>query len=247
MKIVASILLALVVIAGNLRAADPQADFAAANKLYAEGKFSDAARAYDALRAQGIRTTALLFNDANAHFKAGHLGQAIAAYRQAALLAPRNAEIKANLDFVRKQVPGPSVGESRWLSGLNFLSLNEWTLLTAIAFWLTFAFLIARQIRPAVAAPLKKAALYCAVLALGCGSALAIETSGHLSAGTAVIISSEATARSGPFDEAQSVFTAHDGAELAVLDRHGAWVQVTEGGDKIGWLPARLVSILPGA
>jgi uncharacterized protein YgiM (DUF1202 family) len=62
-----------------------------------------------------------------------------------------------------------------------------------------------------------------------------------------VVASAEATARSGPFDEAQSAFTAHDGAELRVLDRHDEWVQVAGGAGKIGWLPVKQVVVLPGA
>ena len=53
---------------------------------------------------------------------------------------------------------------------------------------------------------------------------------------TAVVISAEATARSGPFDEAQSAFTAHDGAELSVLDRHDDWVASRRRRGKTGWL-----------
>jgi uncharacterized protein YgiM (DUF1202 family) len=62
-----------------------------------------------------------------------------------------------------------------------------------------------------------------------------------------VVVAAEATARSGPFDEAQSAFTARDGAELSVLDRHDDWVQVADGSGKIGWLPVKQVEVLPGA
>ena len=54
-------------------------------------------------------------------------------------------------------------------------------------------------------------------------------------------------ARSGPFDDAQTVFTPHDGAELTVLDRHDDWLQVTDGSGKIGWLPRKVLELLPGA
>jgi tetratricopeptide (TPR) repeat protein len=225
MKSLLAVLSISLLLAGNLFAANVDDDFAAANKLYAEGKFTAAAKAYDQLCQSGVRSTALLFNDANAQFKAGHLGQAITAYRQAALLSPRNPDITANLEFVRKQVQGPTLHENHWIGSLNLLSLNEWTALTAIAFWLTFLLLGLRQWRPALAGSLKN----------------------HLSNGTAVVLSAEATARSGPWDEAQSVFTAHDGAELSIASRHDDWVQVTDGTGKIGWLPNRLVAILPGA
>ena len=74
-----------------------------------------------------------------------------------------------------------------------------------------------------------------------------MQAANHFSTATAVVIAAEATARSGPFDEAQSAFTAHDGAELSVLDRHDDWVQVTDGPGKIGWLNKKQVEILPGA
>jgi tetratricopeptide (TPR) repeat protein len=247
MKSLLAVLSISLLLAGNLFAANVDDDFAAANKLYAEGKFTAAAKAYDQLCQSGVRSTALLFNDANAQFKAGHLGQAITAYRQAALLSPRNPDITANLEFVRKQVQGPTLHENHWIGSLNLLSLNEWTALTAIAFWLTFLLLGLRQWRPALAGSLKSLTLFFALLTIGSGSVLGVHAANHLSNGTAVVLSAEATARSGPWDEAQSVFTAHDGAELSIASRHDDWVQVTDGTGKIGWLPNRLVAILPGA
>ncbi len=234
-------------LAGNLFAADVTADFSTANKLYAEGKFSDAASAYEQILQTGAQSSALLFNYANAEFKAGNLGKAIAAYRQAEQLSPRDSEIRANLGFVRNQVQGATIRESRWQGWLGQLTLNEWTLLAAGAFWLTFILLAARQIRPALGAKLKRATSFFAILTVLSGAALALQAANHFSKATAVVISAEATARSGPFDEAQSAFTAHDGAELSVLDRHDNWIQVTDGSGKIGWLPVKQLGILPGA
>ena len=105
--------------AGNIFAADVAADFSAANKLYAEGKFADAAAGYEKILQTGGQSPALLFNCANAEFKAGHLGKAIAAYRQAELLTPRDAELRANLAFVRNQVQGATLRESRWQNWLG--------------------------------------------------------------------------------------------------------------------------------
>src|ERR1017187_2059370 len=83
--------------------ADAINDFNAANRLYAEGKYSDAANRYGIILQSGGVSPALLFNAGNAEFKSGHLGKAIAAYRRAELLAPRDSEIRANLGFVRNQ------------------------------------------------------------------------------------------------------------------------------------------------
>jgi len=118
-------------------AADASADFAAANRLYAEGKFADAATAYEKILQTGVQSPALLFNTGNAEFKSGHLGKAIAAYRRAELLAPRDAELRANLAFVRNQVQGSTLRESRWQNWVGTLTLNEGAILAAGLFWLT--------------------------------------------------------------------------------------------------------------
>jgi tetratricopeptide (TPR) repeat protein len=240
-------LFAVFVLAGNLFASDMTADFAAANKLYAEGKFAEATAAYDVILKTGVQSPALLFNAGNAEFKAGHLGQAIAAYRQAELLTPRDAELRANLAFVRNQVQGATRRESRWQNWGGSLTLNEGAVLTAVFFWAMLALLVAKQIRPALAPKLRTATQLAVALAIFSGAVLALQAANRFNASVAVVTNAEAIARSGPFDEAQSVFTARDGVELKVMDRHDDWVQVVNNSGKIGWLSRKQVEVLPGA
>jgi tetratricopeptide (TPR) repeat protein len=239
------ILFALVV-AGNIFAADVASDFSAANELYAKGKFSDAADAYENILQSGAQSPALLFNAGNAEFKAGHLGLAIAAYRRAAQLSPRDDEIRANLAFVRNQVQGATFRESRWQGWFGALTLNEGALLTAALFWMTLALFIARQLRPALVPKLKTTTRLFATLTIFSASVLGVQAANHFWSATAVVVSTGATARSGPFDDAQSAFTVHDGAELSVLDRHDNWVQVAGGAGQTGWLTVKQVEVLPG-
>lgn len=246
MKTIFATLLALL-FAGNTFAVDVAPDFAAANKLYAEGKFSDAASAYEKILQSGTQSPTLLFNAGNAAFKAGHIGKAIAAYRQAELLTPRDAELRANLALVRNQVSGATLRESRWQNWISALTFNEGTLLTAVIFWTLFTLLIVRQLRPALAPKLRGVTRLAMVLTIFSGMVLALQAANHFNASVAVVTSAEAVARSGPFDEAQSVFTARDGAELRVQSSHDDWVQVVNSTGKIGWLSRKQVSVLPGA
>ncbi|HEY5297844.1 MAG TPA: tetratricopeptide repeat protein [Verrucomicrobiae bacterium] len=249
--------------AGNIFAADFTSDFSTANKLYAEGKFSDAANLYEKILASGKTSPNLLFNYGNAEFKSGNLGKAIAAFRRAELLAPRDSEIRANLNFVRNQVQDATVRESFWQNWLGNFSLNEWAVCAAILFWLTFILLAARQIlverasRPfdgqmkrtgRMPMPLQsRGTLFTLILlTIFCIAILSVQAVNHFSKQTAVAISAS-TARSGPFDDAQNTFAVHDGAEFSVLDRHADWVQIADGTGKIGWLPTKQVEILPGA
>jgi tetratricopeptide (TPR) repeat protein len=239
--------IAILIFTGNIFAADVTTDFSDANKLYAEGKFSDAANIYEKILLSGAASPNLLFNYGDAEFKSGNPGKAIAAFRRAGMLAPRDSAIRANLDFVRNQVQGSTLRESRWRDWLGRLTLNEWTALAAGAFWLSFILLAARQLRPALVPRLKNATWIFAALTIFSGACLGLQATTHFSKQSAIVISPEAIARSGPFDEAQNAFAAHDGAELLILDRHGDWLQVTDGSGKIGWLPTKQVEILPGA
>jgi len=233
--------------AGTTFGADVAADFAAANALYAQGKFTDAAATYERILQTGGQSPALLFNCGNAEFKAGHLGRAISAYRRAGQLTPRDAELRANLAFVRTQVQGATVRESRWRAWLASLTLNEGAVLTAVIFWVLFALLAARQLRPALIRRLRGATRMAAALTILSAAALGLQAAGHFYSAVAVVTAGEATGRTGPLDDAQTAFTARDGIELRVLDQHGDWVQAADGGGRIGWFSTRQVEVLPGA
>ncbi|HEX9047499.1 MAG TPA: hypothetical protein VF988_10770, partial [Verrucomicrobiae bacterium] len=109
--------------ASRLLAGDVAAEFTAANELYAQGKFAEAGAAYEKILHAGGQSPVLLFNYGNAEFKAGNSGKAIVAYREAALLAPRDAELRANLAFVRSQVQGVTLRETKWQKWISSLTL----------------------------------------------------------------------------------------------------------------------------
>lgn len=240
-----SILLFVFLCAGKLLAADATANFSTANQLYAEGKFSDAAKGYETIVSSGTTSPNLLFNDGNAEFKSGSLGRAIAAYRQAALLAPRDADVRANLNFARNQVQGATLHESRWQNWLGALTLNEWTAFTAIAFWLAFGLFAAMQLRPALKTVLQTPTRLIAVATICLGGCLGGAATIHFQSPVAVVVLPDAVTRVGPFDDAQNAFAVHDGAELPVLDQRSGWVQVGDGGSRSGWIPAAQVTVLP--
>ena len=228
----------------HLAAADMAGAFDAANKLYEQGKFADAAGAYEKLLQSGSVSAALYFNLGNAFFKSGQIGRAIVAYCQAEQLNPRDPDVRANLQFARNQVQGPKFRAGRWERSLGALSLNEWTLLAAAVFWLICVLQAAGQCQPRRQRPLR---VYSAALA---GTSVVIfvcfglVSHNHFKTTTVAVIAPEVVVRSGPFDESQSAFTAYDGAELLVLDQKDEWLQVTDGHRRMGWLKRNHVLLL---
>ena len=242
-----AILLVCLLMRFSTFAATPSAPvtFDAANKLYYEGKFADAAAAYDRLLQSGQRSAPLYFNLGNAFFKSGQVGRAIAAYRQAQLLTPRDPDIRANLQFARNQVQGPTLPSTAWQRWSGRLSLDEWTLLAAGSLWLFLLLLALLQWRPRLARPFRNGALALGLATLflcSCLGAIAYENQSNR---IAIVVAPDAVVRVGPLDTAPNAFTVHDGAELRVLDQREDWLQVTTGPQRNGWVQRQQV-LVPG-
>jgi tetratricopeptide (TPR) repeat protein len=210
--------------------------FESANKLYEEGKFTEAAAAYEGLVKSGQVSAALYFNLGNAWFKSGQIGRAIAAYRQAEQITPRDPDLRANLQFARNQTHGPTLSPSRWQRWLGRLTLNEWSVLAAVALWLWLLLLAILQWRPALRLVLRTYVILLAVLvALLCACATAALRETRFTH-AAIVITPEVAVRYGPLAESPTAFTVHDGAELRVLDQKDEWLQVSAGPRRTGWL-----------
>jgi len=222
----------------------PAEDFAAANKLYYENKFADAATAYEKLIQSGRATTAVYFNLGNAWFKSGQLGRAIAAYRRAERVAPRDPDVRANLQFARNQAQGPTSVPNRWQRWLQKLSLNEWTLLAGAGLWLCLGLFTAVQFRPAWKGTLQgwlvfttlSAAVTCGCLGLALQQAHSRPTA---------IITQDAVVQQGPVEGSPTAFAVHDGAELRVLDQKDEWLLVSTDPRRVGWVRRDHVLLAP--
>jgi tetratricopeptide (TPR) repeat protein len=223
-------------------AASFDTDFDAANKLYGQGKFPEAAGVYEKMIQSGAVSPALYFNLGDAYFKSAQIGHAIAAYRRAAQMTPRDADIRANLQFARNQVTGPTMPASRWEKALSQLSLNEWTWLTVLAFWTLFIFLAVRQLRPQWRNSGFVLGAAAAFVIFGAGLGVMVFLHHQ---DLAVVVDRQATIRTGPFEESPDSFTANDGAELQVLDQKDNWLQVTDGHGRVGWLKREIVAVIP--
>lgn len=221
---------------GRLRAENATAQFDQANKLYEQGKFAEAAAAYQKLMESGPASAALHFNLANARLKSGETGQAILHYKLAQRLAPRDPDIETNLQFARSKTAQPAA--TSWLRWARWLSLNELAVTTAAALWLWFSLLAGGQFWAERREALRPFTRWTGTLAIALGLWLGWLWLDQIARHPAVVVAKEAVIRLGPFEESQSAFILHDGAEVAVRNRKSDWLQIRTSSGRLGWVRA---------
>ena len=215
-----------------------------ANVSYEDGDFAQAAQTYQQLVDQGHREAALFYNLGNAHYKSGEIGRAVLNYLRAERLAPRDPDIRANLELARARTvdfldedegPGAAVVPTA-------LRLNDDELsVVALALWsLTALSLVLRTLLRA--GKVRRAALYIAVVAGILMLVSAASLGGRKLDGSdddAVIVADAVNVLSGPGDQYPTEFELHTGTETHLIEERGSWVRVALGEGKLqGWVPA---------
>jgi tetratricopeptide (TPR) repeat protein len=234
----------------GLQAAELLPAFDQANRLYEQRQFSNAAAGYEQLIQSGHGSATLYFNLGNAWFKAGQKGHALAAYRQAQQLAPRDPSARFNLQFVRKQVTGSdTISRPLWKRFLSALTLNEWTILATAGWWLWLGLLALREFRPDLRSALRGYTTVSGLLLALLGSCLGAAIYQEAAIRSAVVVVPSAVVRRGPLEESQVFYQMSDGSEVTVLDEKQvsdteSWLQVRDDSRRIGWLKRDQVVVL---
>ncbi len=239
---IAVALLAIGTSAGMAGAAgNPSADFFRGNALYADGRYADAAVAYEQAGAGGAGSAPLWFNLGNAWLKAGDVGRAIAAYERARRLAPRDPDVAANLGFAREEAEitvAPPPLAARLLVPLAFRATSdELLLLASVAWWLLFLLLAAGLLWPRAQRGLVRGAVAAGVLLAVAGSAAAYRIVTVDRRPVAVVMGAKDVAvRFEPSASGTAHFDAAPGTMLDVLAERDAWVQVARDDGVRGWI-----------
>jgi tetratricopeptide (TPR) repeat protein len=223
--------------------AEPAPDFESANKLFEQGRFADAAVAYERLLTNGP-TAALHFNLGNARFKTGQPGKAIFHYHHALRLAPRDPDARGNLQFARRSL-GATVDEPLARHLLRHHTVDEWAWLAGAGLGAWFVLLALGEALPAKRAVLAWLTKTVGVFALVAASLLAAARWDRQATRLAVVVVPEAPARPGPLLESKAAFTLRDGAEVVVLDAKDDWLQVRDAGQRAGWVRRDALWLLP--
>lgn len=220
------------------------------HQAYESSRFADAVDAYRQAERAGVRNGALYYDLGNAYFKSGNLAQAIANYRRAEILSPRDPHVRANLDFViahreDKALQPRTMVLVAWIQSLfNVLSPNEWVAVTTLLYALACALWITRaqfRLRARVLRWIQQFAIGLSVLSLAFTLAKVHAVHGIQ---RGVIAESRVAVMSGPGADYTAEFSLHEGAEVRVEARRTDWVRIAATDKLQGWIPSKsLISI----
>lgn len=212
--------------------------FAEAAEAYRNAKYDEAVQAGEKILSMRIESPQVYYNLANSYFKSGKTGKAVLNYIRAKDLAPRDADIRANLRFARALVVNgksnavPSRFSRVFLS--DHFSSDELKWLAFFFFAFAGVFFLAHCCMKT-----KSRRIMAGGVVLGMfwvfflmGSVMKMANV----AGRAVCTSST-EARFEPSAQATVYFKLSEGAEVKVLREKDGWQKIQRSDDKIGWVP----------
>jgi tetratricopeptide (TPR) repeat protein len=239
-------LFGLIFAAGILYGSEnPLAQFNAAVDAYKKGEFRQAIAQYEAFAAEHGANAALYYNLGNACYRDGQIGRALVNFERARRLAPHDADICANRDFVRQQVKEPEPPLSDRISEMlcGIASLNTMLALCSAL----YIFLIAGSIawfftrrRPLIIvnAALVMAGVVAAAL-------LYVKIDREVLTHSAVVISGPADVRNGPGGDSSIGFTLPEGRTVTVLGGNGEWAAIGLPSEGLrGWIEKKNIELL---
>ncbi len=226
----------------QISASDLQSDFDQANRSLAQGKFAEAIRQYQGILKSG--SSASLHNNLGlAFFQSGQIGPAVAQFRLAERLSPRDGEVKANLRLARAKI-----SKSITVDGMEgqTLSLNEWALLPLGAIWIATGSWLLSVMNPRTGSILRGYAWGAGVLFVILGGLAARAAVVRYQEPDLVVVRPDAALRQSPFPEAKSILNLAEGAELHIENVRGEWFLVHDpASDRSGWVRQDVVERIP--
>jgi len=184
-----------------------------------------------------------LYNLANAYARAGKPGLAVLSYERAALLAPADPDINANLAYVRASAHVPMKPLSRFarLVGTTSPAAAAWLGILGIA--LVGIGLVASRAAPRFLwIPRGGVLLGIALIALAASNAMLLWPHMH----EAVILVDQAPARVSPAPMADTAFALREAESVTMTAEHEDFILIRTGGGLTGWVSrASLGAVVP--
>ncbi len=229
---------------------DVQDRIAAAEKEFAEARsesdYRRVAQLYEQIFNAGFVSGPAMYNQGNAHMKAGQTGKAIAAYRQAMRYLPREPRLAANLELAL----GKPLDDGAALSVLDYvfvwqrwLSYREKYRLATLFIVVALSISLYSKWQNTDVIWHRLSIIVGVVAALFAASAM-IDWHRFEHCQHGVLIS-QTVARKGNSENYEPAFKQPlaEGTEFTVEESRGEWLRATFRGDVHGWVPRTAAAV----
>ncbi len=240
----------LLLVALPTRSAPVDSLFAAGNEAYRKGEYGEAIRLYEEILSSGVESGELFYNLGAARFREGDLGRAVADYERARRYLPRDADVKANLEYVLERTLDREIARQdlpplRLAAALaERLTWKEWFRVVETTYAVFLVLLGAFLLRPSLQDRLREWLYVSGGVLLAVCLLFAISLHAERLSTTGVVTESEVPVRSGPGEQFTREFLLHAGTVLRVRREADGWVYFTLTGDFRGWLPEKAIERL---
>ena len=218
--------------------------FQKGNEAYRQENYEEALKWYQKILDMGLESAAVYYNMGNCYYKLNKIGQAILYLEKARKLAPRDADIRFNLDLARLKTidrvePIPQLFFITWWNRIrHFWNLRQWTtvfLIWWVAFFIlliAYQFTAGRRIARFIRGGLWAVGVGLVLCAILWWSNVQESRSVH----EAVVLLPSVTAYSAPDASSVEVFVIHEGLKVRVDEQRGEWVKIILPDGKQGWI-----------
>jgi tetratricopeptide (TPR) repeat protein len=216
--------------------------FGQACDFYEAGDLVSARAGFEALIKTGVRSGAVYYNLGNCYYKQGEVGRAVANYRRALMLLPRDEDARFNLDLIRSAVGfrdttatfgAGSMGEVP----LRLASAREWQIVFYASYYLCALSLLAVLFLGGRARVAASRVLIVLLIVGACAFALSAHGRARFRGGSdAVVIAERTEFMSGPGAAFEELVRLSDGVELKLRARSGIWVEAQLPTGEVGWV-----------
>lgn len=218
--------------------------YKAANEQYRKAQYQDAVKSYTEIVDGGYQSATVYYNLGNAYFKLGDVPSALLYYEKAHVLSPGDEDINFNIYFANSKTPdkvepAPAFFATQWWhSIILFFPIGTLSVLSVLCFIVASGSLVLYLFTHIIA--LKKVSFYTGILVFFAGLLFVFISNRQAhyfnDHHTAIIFSGSVNVRSGPGEQATTLFVLHDGTKINILDTSNDWIKVQLANGNEGWI-----------
>lgn len=234
------------------RAQEADSLWNAANAAYMDGRYEEALRGYEAIRAGGQESAWLYFNWGNAAFKQGLIGPAVLNYNRALRRAPGDEDVRYNLAIANTRVQDkidtvPVFFLKRWIiAWQDSIPGNAWAGLSVLFFVLLLSSVVIYLLAEGLS--WRKGGFYGAIGALVlfvfCFVSASRDKQRALHPHQGVVMSGAAPVKSSPDRGSKDIFVLHEGTVVTVRDSLGDYREVVVSDGNRGWMLVEAIEMI---